>query len=776
MPRFSAMPVTTGRDDPDLLDVPTWDAVKATASETFSSSPTPASYRADALDVARDNSYRGYSPNGGTPYRFGAPLKNTQTPITKEQAEAKIDAAGLTGQLKYTPGDTEESLSMLMSYKTEEMRNKFTLDRYRGGVTGGAVTLGAALATSLVDPINVGSAFVPVVGEARYASLLGNAGKSMFARAGVRAGVGAIEGTVGAAIVEPLIYRSKKDIQADYDAMDSLVNIGFGGLFGGVLQPAAGGIGDVFARRAGIGAWAEPTTGTLDSAAPVVPEGWLAGGGTQFVDGEDYVRGSWAVVDANTLTTPEAARFDATDPGQVGAAPWADSGAPVVSPDGTVINGNRRMASLLGDYADGNGLEYRNQLIENAEKYGLDSEAVSGVDNPVLVRLEGERQAGVWGEYQRMLADSPAVRAARQPFESPDILASRQFIDRATGRGVSDEVAQELAPVAARDDVTGFYDGRQSGMKSGTVQRALEHATKTGEPASFVSADIANLGGLNAAVGNRADEANIHFRAMSDIMDNELRQTGGDVVSMRTGGDELGSVVVNASLADVDKALTRAENKIRHYAQENGLDTIPHPKGGKDGVGMHFGMAEIRPGSKVADIFNAADAGVDVSKRGGVSGRQEIVDQALDVPVREGTGITEQQNRTAISTGVLQAVNGDRINPAPTFQMDGTQAGVERFLEMKRLADAAEIAVRDTQVASMESLRKSLEQFTPEQTSKLDADVAKLEADLRERVRAGGGDEADIDRALAEVADAAAEADVESKALKGVSLCMLRNV
>ena len=43
----------------------------------------------------------------------------------------------------------------------------------------------------LLDPLNIASAFVPVVGEARYANLLARAA-SPLGRAGVRAGVGAL--------------------------------------------------------------------------------------------------------------------------------------------------------------------------------------------------------------------------------------------------------------------------------------------------------------------------------------------------------------------------------------------------------------------------------------------------------------------------------------------------------------------------------------------------------------------------------------------------------
>jgi len=801
MPRFGTDSIATGRDTPDLLDVPAWDAVKATAEETFGSSPTEAYNRAyqvhqgrktpDELDLRlpflREDRNASRFVKGVT----------TSPLLTKEQAQAKIDAAGLTGKLTVgDQGENEAALDLLIEYKGDELKNGFILDRYRGGVAGGALTITTALATSLADPLNIGSAFVPVVGEARYAQILGRAGQSMFARAGARAGVGAVEGTVGAGIVEPIIYQSKQAIQADYDTTDSLMNIGFGAVFGGVLQPAAGGIADVFARRAGMGAWAENVNADLQAIDPEVPAGWVRGGGTQFVDGQDYVRGQWAVAEADALKAG-AAPFDNPDAGQLGASYHSDSGAPVMDSTGAVVNGNRRLATILADYSTG-GAEYRLNLLEQAERYGLDSDQLSGMTNPVLMRVEAGREAGAWGEYQKIAQNSPQARAARVPFESPDTVAAAAFTARAKGLGVPDEAAKALAPVAPRDDVTGFYDGRAEGMKADTVRRALAHMERTGEEGVWVSADIANLGGLNAAMGNQAEPANVHFRAMAGLMKKELDAVGADITAFRTGGDELGAVVMNGNIEQVDAALTRAEAALSKYAKDNGLTDIPHGKrSGEYGVGLHFGMAELRKGETLSDIFNRADDGVDFSKNGGTHGRQAQVEafraaRSGAVPGRSGKAaqgagaadgavrpqakaLTPEQQQAATGMGVAQAVNGERIDVLAVGELDGTRAGVERFLEAKRRADANEVTVRDRQVADLDRMRASLAKFSPEEAAKLDKDVAELEASLRQQVKDAGGDEADIDAALAEVADITEAADLEAKAMRGVALCMMRS-
>lgn len=214
---------------------------------------------------------------------------------------------------------------------------------------------------------------------------------------------------------------------------------------------------------------------------------------------------------------------------------------------------------------------------------------------------------------------TPVEAPVRQRFTSPDDMARNEFVQRAIQRGVPEDVAAELAPRAPADDVTGYVDGRAQGVKANTVARAQEHVRETGESAFYVDGDIVNLGGLNKAAKDNMTVANKHFRAMTDILRTELETIGGDVVPMRTGGDELGAVVINVGEAAVRTAMQQADAKIRAYAAQNGLDTIPHTKQGRTdvGVGLHLGLSPIIPDVSPSEIFTRASAEVNQSKEGG---------------------------------------------------------------------------------------------------------------------------------------------------------------
>lgn len=166
---------------------------------------------------------------------------------TEEQASI-IDAYGLKGQIMPQLGYSRDMLDVVMERKKAELARQAT----REAAPGIYAPLGFAteLGISLFDPINVASAFVPVVGEARVLSMLGRASGAL-GRAGVRAGVGTVEGAVGAAMIEPVIALAQTQQQADYDMSDALGNIAFGAAFGAALHPAAGAVGDWLRSRRG---------------------------------------------------------------------------------------------------------------------------------------------------------------------------------------------------------------------------------------------------------------------------------------------------------------------------------------------------------------------------------------------------------------------------------------------------------------------------------------------------------------------------------------------
>lgn len=85
---------------------------------------------------------------------------------------------------------------------------------------------------------------------------------------------------------------------------------------------------------------------------------------------------------------------------EVGDSPIAYTGAPIVNKRGEVIQGNNRSLGLKKHYEIG-GKSYKEQLAENAEKFGLTKEQVMAMKNPVLVReiAASDQAAIVLGNY-----------------------------------------------------------------------------------------------------------------------------------------------------------------------------------------------------------------------------------------------------------------------------------------------------------------------------------------------------------------------------------------
>lgn len=161
-----------------------------------------------------------------------------------ETARQKLKERGMEGDIKVSEaGITEDALNTLMFRKGVERKRQEVFGQAEGGFGQGAARLGISLGVGLIDPLNVATAFIPVIGEARYTGMLAKAGGTL-GRTGVRAGVGAVEGVAGAALIEPIIAGSRRYEQADYGMADSLLNVAFGGVFGAGLHTVGGAVSD----------------------------------------------------------------------------------------------------------------------------------------------------------------------------------------------------------------------------------------------------------------------------------------------------------------------------------------------------------------------------------------------------------------------------------------------------------------------------------------------------------------------------------------------------
>jgi hypothetical protein len=257
------MPIYAGDapalDRRTLLDIPSdsGDVFGAAFDSALSTNPTNSLFRIGDLSEATNPSPV-IDPAGNAVYGPEIPK------MSADQARQKVEGAGLDIKIP-DEGIRPGALDILIQRQREQISRQQILARSPGGSIG--TQIAAGLAASVLDPLNVATAFVPVVGEARYAQLLESAATPL-ARAGVRAGVGAAEGAVGAAIVEPLPLLAAAQDQTDYGLSDSLANIAFGGILGGGLHSVGGAVSDALRRRI---ATESTETPRIDEGAPPAP-------------------------------------------------------------------------------------------------------------------------------------------------------------------------------------------------------------------------------------------------------------------------------------------------------------------------------------------------------------------------------------------------------------------------------------------------------------------------------------------------------------------------
>lgn len=226
-----------------MLDIPAdagevWDA---SFDSAFSTNPSSSIIRTEQLGQAQD----GLRITGDTESILVPPRNEPDTPLIDAQA-ARDRVSGMGLDIKIPDqGIRQGALDILIDRHREQAARQQVMARANGGSFGTQVA--ASISASLLDPLNIASAFVPVVGEARYAALLGRAAGPL-GRAGVRAGVGAVEGAVGAAIIEPLPLLAAGLDQTEYGLSDSLANIALGGVLGGGLHTFGGAVSDALRR------------------------------------------------------------------------------------------------------------------------------------------------------------------------------------------------------------------------------------------------------------------------------------------------------------------------------------------------------------------------------------------------------------------------------------------------------------------------------------------------------------------------------------------------
>jgi len=146
--------------------------------------------------------------------------------------------------LFFEEDEKQSTVDILVERKEEENERKSIINRGPQGLPVGAAKLVTSFVASAADPINLAAAFIPFVGQTNFARLVARYG---FTRA--RLTKGAIEGTLGTALFEPIVYTAAQREQSDYDLLDSFIAVSFGTILGGGLHVGAGKLKDFIKRR-----------------------------------------------------------------------------------------------------------------------------------------------------------------------------------------------------------------------------------------------------------------------------------------------------------------------------------------------------------------------------------------------------------------------------------------------------------------------------------------------------------------------------------------------
>jgi len=164
--------------------------------------------------------------------------------VSRDELNKKYSELGLF----FEDDEFQSVVDIMVEEKKEERDRQSIIERgpkgswnpLKSGFYVGAAKIGTGLAVSLADPFNIAASFIPVVGQNRFAYM---AARTSLRTA--RLAKGAIEGAVGATILEPIVYNVAQKLQADYDLTDSLLNVTFGTVIGGGLHVGIGKLKDI---------------------------------------------------------------------------------------------------------------------------------------------------------------------------------------------------------------------------------------------------------------------------------------------------------------------------------------------------------------------------------------------------------------------------------------------------------------------------------------------------------------------------------------------------
>lgn len=414
--------------------------------------------------------------------------------LSAEAARAIIKEAGVKVQIP-DDGIPQAALDILIKRRKDEAERQDAINRSPFGVRSFA-GFGASLAAGVLDPLNVAAAFVPVVGPARYTLMLEKA-TGALGRVGARAGVGAIEGGLGMAALEPLTYGLHQGLQDDYTALDSILNIGFGTVLGGGLHVAGGAFADLV--RGNGRAAVEDIVGRVDRtreqtrerlqelegerAIPIELDRFASQAGEE-IGGVSHLQGIVEKLQRTYITQGrEAGRAQLDE--MVAAAPESSGFSKEVATPGFIVELDaelaRRTEKFTASMADSLRVEDEiktlkasldsrplsaihaeeaDRIVAQAEERALDK-AIHGVPKKEALLDEAREKSGLLSGEERMAESVRLEASAAQIAESATPAQREAALRIAVGQSADGRVV-EVSPV-----FDSAVDARSAAVKQG---------------------------------------------------------------------------------------------------------------------------------------------------------------------------------------------------------------------------------------------------------------------------------------------------------------------
>lgn len=224
----------------------TWDFHKASTGLTLSRNFVKSMLdRAEVEELDRKSTPAGEALRMATLGSKGLDIdtyyKAPSRKLSVEEANSKF---GIEGALTFDKPIREDAARRLYELKQDELERINIIQRHDTNLLNGITQFGLDVVATMMDPVQLGAMFVPIVGETRAAAWAAKYGTTR-----ARLMTGAVESFVGTAALEPFILANNKALNYDYDEWDSFMNLAFGTVIGSGLHAGLGKIGDLIDKR-----------------------------------------------------------------------------------------------------------------------------------------------------------------------------------------------------------------------------------------------------------------------------------------------------------------------------------------------------------------------------------------------------------------------------------------------------------------------------------------------------------------------------------------------